>query len=118
MKHTPKIARADIELLEEILGESGDWMLAREIAHHPKWRLAHANMSLPYSERWIRASANASNGSVISFPGSGGYRLKASATPNEVEMAIRKLLHQAGEMVRRANQIEQFGNPQREGVLI
>jgi hypothetical protein len=57
-----------------------------------------------YSDRTIRALANASDGQIIS--GQQGYRLTREATLDEIKHAAGWLKHQAAEMQRRAIQIE------------
>jgi hypothetical protein len=118
MSNCPNITQEDVALLEEILSASGDWMLSRVIAYHPTWMSHNAKMTPSHSERKIRAIANFSGGSIVSHPGSAGYKLRSCCTPEEIETAIRKLLHQASEMTRRAYSIEQFDNKQRQGQLV
>lgn len=57
-----------------------------------------------FSDRTLRALANASDGQIIS--GQQGYRLTREATVEEIKHAANWLKHQATEMTRRALQIE------------
>lgn len=115
MNTAPTVNNFDLALLETILADNGDWMLARDIAVNWRWleKFPHVKGTrqtwLNAQERKIRAIASASAGSVISFPGSAGYKLRAQASEKEIQTAIAKLKHQGGEMMARANAIATFG---------
>ena len=115
MNTAPPVHNCDLALLETILSEHGDWLHARDIALHPRWLEAHPHLEgtrenwLAQQERKIRATASASAGSILSFSGSPGYRLRLAATAEEIQTAIAKLKHQGAEMMNRARAIETFG---------
>lgn len=115
MNEAPPVTNFDLALLETILEENGDWMFAKDIAVSWRWqeKFPHLEGSrsawMTKQERKIRAIASASHGSVLSWPGSPGYRLRAQASEKEVQTAIAKLKHQGGEMMARANAIAAFG---------
>ncbi len=90
----PKRPRS--EEVEQLCGllQGNGWMPGSLIRH-----------TLPWSERKVRAVANAANGRVMSFPGSPGYRLTVEASSEERDEAVAKLLHQSGEMIDRAGAI-------------
>ena len=81
------------------------WMTSRELAAAG---LA-ATLGLTserYLNRKLRAITQYSEGAILSFQGSPGYRLTAEATEEEVDVAIATLRHAAGEMQKRAVEIE------------
>lgn len=107
--NTPSTTTAtELALLETILG-TGQWMHARDIHAHWRWQQQFPAMRRDIAERKIRALSNYSAGSILSYPGSPGYRLRAAATIEEVQTAIAKLKHQGTEMMARADAIERFG---------
>lgn len=87
----PEIASDEVATLLSGLDGRG-WMSARQISAELGW-----------SDRKIRAVANASEGQVIS--GQSGYRLAREASMDEIQHAAGWLEHQAREMGRRAGQI-------------
>lgn len=87
----PDIASDELRALLALLVGRG-WVLARQICDEmPGW-----------SDRKIRALANASEGQVIS--GQLGYILVIEATLEEVNRFANAMRHQASEMDRRAGQ--------------
>ncbi len=78
-----------------------------QLLRHRGWMtVAHLRRLRPeWSERFIRALANASKGRVLSYPGSPGYRITIEASAEEREAAVAKFRHQATEMGERANAI-------------
>lgn len=113
----PTTDTTDLALLESILAKDGAWCHAREIAESPEWLRAYPGMFLSKSERMIRAIASGSNGAVVSYPGSAGYKLRRLATDEEIQTAVAKLRHQAREMLERATQTECFGQEQAQPSL-
>lgn len=59
-----------------------------------------------WTDRFVRMVASASEGQVISYPGSPGYKLTAEATIAEIQAAAKVLRHQAEQMQERALQID------------
>lgn len=102
----PEIQPSEIATLTDLL-EGRDWLTAEQIAT----QLLNAGLigttnSLENLKRRIRAIANASEGRILSYPGSKGYKLTKQATLEEIATAKNKLMHQAGEMQARALQID------------
>ena len=79
----------NVRHLLEILANHGSWLTARQIEHLTQW-----------SERQIRAYAEASEGRIIS--GQHGYKHTRHATPEEVHHAAAWLEAQAAKMATRA----------------
>lgn len=92
LSHAPEVSADDIHLVEQILGLEGDWMTAKEIAGRV--------VGKHFDERRVRQIASRSEGRILSYPGSPGYRLTRQSTKDEIEAAHR-LVHQANEMRRR-----------------
>ncbi|HEX5177110.1 MAG TPA: hypothetical protein VFV83_08780 [Chthoniobacteraceae bacterium] len=86
----PRVSEQDVEALRTFLA-GGEWVKARDFPP-------------PWNDRFLRAVANASGGHVIS--GQRGYKLTTAATIAEVQHATAWLRHQAGEMTRRAVEID------------
>jgi hypothetical protein len=110
----PEVSAEEIARAFEIL-QGRDWMTAEEIAlamFHPTLAQSIAKSGgLRYSasesdKRKVRAIANASDGRILSYPGSKGYKLTREATVEEIQNATAKLRHQAGEMHQRALEID------------
>ncbi len=101
----PRIAGDEISLLIRVLAGRG-WMTGQEIGGTPEFTPLFERSKRANIERKIRAIANASNGHVISYPGSPGYRLTREATIAEIQTATAVLRHQGGEMIQRALQID------------
>ncbi len=87
----PAVTASDVEALEALLAKSGTWMKAKEF-------------TAPWTERKLRAVANASAGRIIS--GQQGYKLTWMATIEEVQHAAAWLRNQATAMQRRALDID------------
>jgi hypothetical protein len=88
----PAVAPDDVLALLGTLDQQG-WLSAAEIGKRLLW-----------SDRKIRAVANASEGQVIS--GQSGYKLTSQATIAEIQHAAGWLRHQAKEMTHRALEID------------
>ena|ERR1043166_9984743 len=99
----PIVAAQEVALLLNVLTGRG-WMTAQQIAATPEF--AERFERVKNIDRRIRAIANKTDGLVISYPGSPGYRLTREATIEEIQSATACLRHQAGEMGRRALQID------------
>jgi hypothetical protein len=93
----PKASTAEVQELIRLLNDEG-WRTAAEIQFTAKLEGYH------WSDRKIRAIANASEGQVIS--GQSGYKLTRQATIEEVQRASAWLRHQSDEMTSRALQID------------
>lgn len=91
----PPHADPDVDRLIRWL-EGRGWTKASQI---------QSALGATFSERRIRDIANASEGQIISWPGSPGYRITREATPDERDKAINNLRSQADNMTRRALQI-------------
>ena len=89
-----KSARAvNRDSVEELCGllRGREWTTARDLQRlRPLW-----------SERFIRLLANASEGRVLSYPGSPGYRLAEGAEIAEIAHASAALIAQGKDMWRR-----------------
>lgn len=97
----PKVTGGDVELLLAILATTPEcWVPAVAIEYAAK-----SGYEVNWSDRKIRAIASASEGQIIS--GQNGYRLTRQAAEDEIRHSANWLRHQAGEMARRAAQIEQ-----------
>lgn len=101
----PPVSDQEVELLIKVLTGSG-WMTARQIAARPEFILRFQWCKQSNVERKIRAIANRTEGFVISYPGSPGYKLTLEAAIEEINIATACLRHQAGEMSKRALQID------------
>ena len=94
----PRVSDDDVAALQQHLRGRG-WLTSAELLADPG--LAD------WSERSLRAVASASNGRVLSYPGSPGYRLTKEATIEEIQ-AADTLRHQADEMRQRWLQIQRI----------
>ena len=92
-------------MLLDVLTGAG-WLTAEQVALKPSFLAHYEGRDQAYVERRIRAIANRTDGAVISYPGSPGYRLTLEATIEEIQAATAALRHQAGEMSKRALQID------------
>lgn len=73
----------------------------------PGWhRAAWIGSALGHKERKVRQLAEHSNGVVVSSPGSKGYQHVRHCSDDEVSHALAQLRSQAGNMRKRAQQIE------------
>lgn len=99
-KKGPNVPQLDVDLLLSVLSGNG-WLKANQIAEQ-----IFVRKGLHWQERYIRAVAHASKGSVISYPGSPGYKITTEATIKEIQAASACLRHQANEMTRRATEID------------
>ena len=88
----PEVTPEQVEKLVAVLRESPGWMTAKQIAE-----------KLALSERLTRKIASASAPSIVSFPGSPGYKLWAFCTVEEIDHAIEAFQAQATDMIKRAN---------------
>ena len=87
----PASAAADAAMLVALLGVERRWMTSAELA-----------CALCWTDRRIRAAAEAADGKVLSGPGSPGYKLTADATPDEMGRSVATLESQARRMLARA----------------
>ena len=87
-------SEADVDRLIGLLSGKG-WMTGRTLTMHLGW-----------TERRLRNAASLSDGLVLSWPGSQGYRLTQEAPGFERVHGIKALTAQAAEMIRRANAIQ------------
>lgn len=108
----PRIDPGEIARMCLVL-EGAGWLTAEHVAlvlaPDPDLELDPSTNSIQPSEsakRRIRAIANASEGRILSYPGSKGYRLTKEATVEEIATATAKLRHQANEMLQRALEID------------
>lgn len=70
-----------------------------------KQKMIQEALGPDFHERRCRDLANASEGQILSWPGSPGYCLTRESTPDDRDKAISKLRSQADHMTRRAIQI-------------
>lgn len=101
----PSVTSEDVALLMRVLA-GRDWMSGSEVAETDEFQQRFLGSSNANFERRIRAIANRSQGFVLSYPGSPGYRLTVEAKIEEIQTATRKLRHQAGQMLQRALEID------------
>jgi hypothetical protein len=101
----PLVSDQEVHLLIKVLS-GRDWMRARQIAATPEFIDRFERSKLSNIERKIRAIANKTDGFVISYPGSPGYKLTLECTIGEIQIATAALRHQAGEMTARALKID------------
>lgn len=96
----------EIAVLCDLLRGAG-WQFADALATQ---LLSAGHIAAPASleniKRRIRAVANASDGRILSYPGSPGYKLTREATIEEIQTAVGKIRHQSSEMLARALQID------------
>ncbi len=94
----PKVSCDEVHALLGILTYQG-WMTASQVA-----AMASMHWGMTWSERKVRAVANASCGQVIS--GQDGYKLTLQATIEEIQQASGWLRSQADAMRQRSIEIE------------
>lgn len=104
-KKAPRISSEDVALLIRVLA-GHDWMSAAEVVSTDEFQGRFWGLKKANAERRIRAIANSSDGHVLSYPGSPGYRLTIEAKIEEIQTAVSKLRHQARQMTERALQID------------
>jgi hypothetical protein len=88
----PEVSPEQVERLVAVLRENGGWMTAQQIAGR-----------LDLSERVTRKTASASAPTIVSFPGSPGYKLWSLCTVKEIDHAIDAFEAQARDMIKRAH---------------
>jgi hypothetical protein len=91
----PAVADAEVAELVGVLRDARTWVSTERIK-----RLTGMN------DRRIRAAAEASNGLVLSGPGSPGYMLTEFASMDTKDLIVRKIVRQAKRMIARAKAIE------------
>lgn len=90
-RKAPEVSEAEVEAVCDWLTDRG-WMKAAEIAE-----------AFAMSDRKIRAIAEASDGRILSGPGSPGYRLFTGATEiREADRCASQIESQANRMLARA----------------
>lgn len=89
----PAVTPEQVEQLVAVLREGAGWMKADAISE----KMPGTN------ERKVRKIASAAGASIVSYPGSPGYKLWAFCTVDEISHAINSLQSQASDMVKRAN---------------
>lgn len=103
----PEVSAAEIEQLVGILRTRGDWATAKEIA---------AQIGEGASERSVRQVASAACPSVVSFPGSRGYKLWQLCTIEEIDRCIAAFESQGKDMFKRAVRYRQAYHRRFRGV--
>ena len=101
----PSVTPEDVALLMRVL-RGNDWMKVSDVAATAEFQHRFEGLKPANFERRIRAIANRSEGFVLSYPGSPGYRLTVEAKIEEIQTATAKLRHQAGRMIQRALEID------------
>ena len=97
----PKVSADEVRMLCAVLRGRG-WRKASDIAEE----LAREDCAIPvlvvWNERKIRAIAEASDGAVVSYPGSPGYILFDEASQAEIAHAVSAMQSQGKRMLARA----------------
>lgn len=93
----PKVTEEEIARLVGVLKAAGTWLTAAEIAG----RMGNV------SDRTVRLIASAACPSVVSFPGSKGYKLWDLCTVPEISHCIEAFESQGRDMIKRAVQYRQ-----------
>ena len=93
----PSTGDIDAPTLVALLKVHGDWLTMQQIAMALRWLKGNGRAD----DRRIRAAAEASDGRILSGPGSPGYKLTADATPEDM-MVVHTLESQARRMMARA----------------
>ena len=92
----PEVSPEQVERLVAVLREADKkenyWMTAQQIAGR-----------LDLSERLTRKIASASAPTIVSYPGSPGYKLWSLCTIEEINHAIESFEAQARDMIKRAH---------------
>ena len=97
----PRTASSDLTALCDAL-RFGQWLTAGQLA-----------LALGWSDRKVRDVASASQGAVVSWPGSPGYRLFSACSVKEINHAVNALRSQADDMTRRAVAVERMYHSRR-----
>lgn len=98
----PVVTPEQVEQLVAALRKAAGWMTAEEIALAlPRKGTEEKPRLVP--EREVRKIASAAAPSVVSYPGSPGYKLWAHCTVDEIWHAINAFEAQATDMIKRAN---------------
>ena len=98
----PKVSADEVQTLCRLLRGQG-WRTAAEIGALvtlPGTSMAAAER--PWNDRKIRAIAEASDGAVVSYPGSPGYILFDEASQAEIAHAVSAMQSQGKRMLARA----------------
>ncbi len=74
----PKVGPGDVALLCRVLRGQG-WLTAQEIVN----LLNTPEYAIGWTDRYIRAVAETSDGAILSYPGSPGYKVFDEATEKE-----------------------------------
>jgi hypothetical protein len=88
----PEVSPEEVERLVAVLRANGAWMTSQQIAAR-----------LDLSERLTRKIASASAPTIVSYPGSPGYKLWSLCTVDEIDHAIEAFEAQATDMIKRAH---------------
>lgn len=92
----PKVPAARVAAVVNVLRQEKGWLTAKQIAH------ALGNHSESF-ERVVRAAASVAAPTVVSFPGSPGYKFWDHCSVEEIDHCINSLEAQGKEMIKRAN---------------
>lgn len=99
----PRVGPCDVVNLCHLLRGQG-WLTAAQISARVVER--RINGGRPWNERRVRAIAEASDGRVVSFPGSPGYKLFDEVSEAMIDHAIAAIRSQAKRMMARSLAIE------------
>jgi hypothetical protein len=88
----PEVSPEQVERLVLVLRSHGGWMTAQQIAD-----------CVNLTERVTRKTASASAPTIVSYPGSPGYKLWSLRTVEEINHAIESFEAQARDMIKRAH---------------
>lgn len=97
----PKVSAEDVDALCRVL-RGRPWTSAGTIAV----RVRDILPRVIWTDRKIRAIAEASDAAVVSFPGSPGYALFDEATEAEISHAIEAIRSQGKRMIARSQALE------------
>lgn len=97
----PRQTCADLTALCDAL-RFGEWRTAGQLATDLGW-----------TDRKVREVASTSQGAIVSFPGSPGYRLFSACSVEEINHAVNAMLSQARDMTARAVATERMYHSRR-----
>jgi hypothetical protein len=92
----PKVKPEQVRAVLVVLRRNRDWMTAPEIA-------AELGHQTPAFERLVRRCASVAAPSIVSYPGSPGYKFWDFCSVEEIDHCINSFEAQGKDMIKRAN---------------